>query len=457
VHNRDSRRGVLVAVLSLALYAVTTTAALAQVPKGQYLVTVRAPGGEMYYVDPQARKATPLTISSTLAADWANCVTMTSGTTGFVGTFNNPAVYSITLSGTKVTEKKLNTSALGTGEVAQIAVVAGTVYFVQPTALWSMPIAGGAPTQLVDMTKVTGWPTTGLVNGMAASIRGVYLGVWPVGELFFYDSAKKTTSLMLMLPNSKYPATGFSPVNLQLRSPAIVSTTLMCCSLYGDIVAIDTTNGKITSHLFHKTALAAGSLNKDSFTENTDTGDWVIGSRDGSIDVFVPVGTGQLGRNDVAGVGTGVTPASNRVVGIWYNPTGASYKAFGAGCAGSGGFIPTSVARGAPAKGNSGFGFGLDGARNGTATAILIIGLTNSSPYPVDWTTFGAPSCFQHTDLVLLIGSSSSGIADGLGFATVPAPVPSNVTATVHTQWAVFDPSNALGIVLSDARTLVLK
>ncbi|MHC4079379.1 MAG: hypothetical protein ACYST0_13170, partial [Planctomycetota bacterium] len=270
MQQRHPRRGVLVAVFLLTS-AAATTGARAQVPSGQYLTTVRAPGGEMYYVDPQARRATGLTISATLATDWANCVVMTSPSTGYVGTFNNPSVYAITLSGTKVTEKKLNTSALATGEVSQIAVVAGTLYFAQPTTLWSMSVAGGAPTQLVDMTKVTGWPTNGLVNALAASVRSVYLGVWPVGEVFVYDMGKKTTSLMLTLPASKFPATGFSPVNMQLTSPAIVSSTLMCCGLYGDVVAINATTGKVTSHLFHKTAVGAGTTNKDSFTENTDT------------------------------------------------------------------------------------------------------------------------------------------------------------------------------------------
>ncbi len=415
----------------------------------------------MYYVDSQTRKATRLSVSTTLAADWPNCVAMTSASAGFVGTFNNPAIYAISLSGTTVSEKKLNTSALSTGEVAQIAVVAGTLYFAQPTALWSMPVAGGAPTLLVDMTKVNGWPASGLVNALAANIRGVYLGVWPVGEVFAYDISKKTTTLLLTLPNSKYPATGFAPVNMQLTAPAVVSTTLMCLGLYGDMVAIDLTTGKVQSHLFHATALAtttaSESYNKDSFAENTDTGDWVMGSRDGSLDILVPVGTGQLARNDVTGVGSGTPANTNRVIGIWYNPAGAVYKAFGAGCAGSGGYVPTSVARGAPTKGNTGFAFGLDGARGGTATAILIFGINNASPYPFDWTMFGAPSCFQHTDLLLLVGSSSSGVVNGLGLATVPAPVPASLTATVHTQWAVFDPANALGIVLSDARTLVLK
>lgn len=431
--------------------------ATAQVPPGQYLAAVRAPGGEMYYVDPQTRSNTPLTISTTLVADWPNCVTMTSPSAGFIGTFNNPAIYSISLSGRSVTEKQLNTTTLPTGEVTQIQVVAGTIYFAQPTALWSMPLIGGAPTMLVDMTKVTGWPTSGFLNAMAAGIQYVYLGVWPVGELFVHDVSKKTTTLMLTLPNSKQPATGFSPVNMQLAYPSIVSTQLVCLSLYGDVATVDTKAGKVTQHLYHAVAAGVGGTTyKDSLCENTDTGDWALGSRDGSVDMLVPVGTGQVGRNDVSPVGSGSPLTNNRIVGIWYNPAGASYKAFGAGCAGSGAYIPTSVGRGAPTKGNSGFGFGVDSTRNGTTTAILIIGLNNTSPYPVDWTNFGAPSCFQHTDLLLLVGSTTTGIADGLGSGTVPAPVPKDLTATVHTQWAVFDPANALGIVLSDARTLAL-
>jgi hypothetical protein len=446
----------------LVLVATTFAAPVAaQVPPGQYLAAVRAPAGEMYYVDTQTRKSTPLTISATLGGDWANCVAMQTPALGYIGTWNNPAVYEIKLSGTTVTEKKLNTSPIGTSEVVQIQLIGSTLYFAQGSGsesiIWTMPVAGGAPTKLVDLALVTGWRAGGIVNSLAATITDIYVGIWTVGEVYVYNLATKTTKLLLTLPTSKLPSTSFYPVNMQMRAPAIVSKELICCGLYGDVVTVDVTTGKVINHYFHATPAGTGrSTAKDSIVENTDTGDFMLGSRDGAADVLVPVGTGQLGRGDVDDVGSNPTRSGNRVVGIWYNTVGADYKPYGAGCAGAGGYIPTSVARGAPKAGNSGFGFGIDTTRNGTATTLLVVGLTKSAPYPFDLTIVGAPGCFQRTDIVLLIPGSATGIGDGWGSGTIKAPLP-KITATVHTQWAVYDPTNNFGIVMSDARTIVLK
>jgi hypothetical protein len=242
-----------------------------------------------------------------------------------------------------------------------------------------------------------------------------------------------------------------------MKEPAATSNTLVCIGLYGDVVEIDTTTAKPINHWFHTTAIAASGMSttKNSAFWNADLESWAIATRDGAVDILVPVGTGQLARRDIDPVGSATTLTDNSVNGLYYNPAGASYPAYGAGCAGTGAFFPTSVGRGAALKGSASFAFGLDSALPGTA-AVLLLGINNSAPFPIDLTTLGAPGCFLRNDIIGLIPAPTTGVANGLGFATVPAPLP-NAAFVLHTQWMVLDKSNNLGLVFSDARTLTVK
>lgn len=452
--------------MRLRLYTLTASVLLAsfasaQVPPGQYIAAIRnGATGEMFFADPESATSTALTVSATLGADWANCVTMTTPVTGFVGTFNNPAIYSITVTGTSVLEKKLNTNAIGTAEVVQVQHVAGTVYFAQgsatESAIYSVPANGGAATQLVDLTQVAGFPAGSIVNGLAATLTHVYAVVWTAGLVFEYDINAKTTKLLLTLPVSKQVTAGFYPVNCQMQGNPLASKVLAVAGLYGDITTIDVSTGKLIDHFYQATAAGTGRNSlTDSMAENPSTGDWGTGTRDGAINVVLPVDDGQIARAVVDGMGAGATPNLNRVVGIWFNDGGGDYAPIGGGCAGVGGFIPTSTAMGSPIQGNTNFALRVNSTRSGSATALLVIGNTMAAPYPVDLGIAGAPGCMLRTNMLLVIGGTATGITDGFGSGSIKAPLPMR-KANVYTQWGVYDPSNNLGVAVSDCRNLKL-
>ena len=447
---------------SLALAAMAALGAspllCSQVLPGNYLACVRAPGGEMYVGHPATRMVTPLTIPAVLQTDWANCVWMDTPVTGFVGTFNNPSVYAITITGTTVGSTLLNTSALtGGNEVTQIVRIGSTLYVAQWDKLWAVPVAGGAPVLALDLTTLTGWPTGGIANAIATDgVNKVFLAIWTGGQVYTFDTVTNTGSLLMTLPASKLPSAAFSPVNAQMKFPAPMGI-LAVCGLYGDVVLVDTRTAMVTQHWFQPSALGTGHANsKDALFEVRDTGDWAIGTRDGAIDLLVPVGSeGQLARRDIENLGSGATPNLNRVVALWYVPAGASYAAFGGGCAGTGGHLPTSVGRGPATAGNSAFAFGVD-SLNGGGSAALLIGTNRNAPYPIDLAPFGAPGCLLRHDIALALPVTTTGTGPGLGWGTLPAPLPS-VPGVLQTQWVSIDPGvNPLGIVLSDARELRL-
>jgi hypothetical protein len=453
----------------------------AQVPPGSYVATVgvgAAPAttGEMYLVDTASRKATQLTLPTELVTGVPNCVLMLTPVNGFVGTQGvngtTPVpgdVFRITLAGTTVTASKLNTSPLGGYNVAQITLVGGNLWFTSADAttasaswgglLYRMPLAGGTPTLVETLNARTDWPSaTTTANALASDGKTVFIACWPGGEIYAHDVATSTSTRILTLPATKLNnTTAFYPVNAAMKYPAATSGLLAVCSLYGDVVTIDVAKKQVVSHWFHTSAVATGMSNsKNAFAENPDHGDWGIGTRDGALDVLVPAGNGHLGRRDVEGVGSSTTLTANSVNGLWYSRAAGDYQPFGPGCPGSGAFTPTSVGRGAGKQGNTAFGFGVDGTLGGTSVAVLILGASNTAPFPIDLTAAGAPGCFLRQDPLLMVPVATGGLANGLGSGTLPVPLPS-VPLTLHTQWAVVDTAaNRLGLAFSDSRTLKL-
>jgi hypothetical protein len=430
-----------------------------QVLPGSYVACARSPSGEMYLCNPATRSVTQLTIPAFLQSDWANCIVMDTPVTGFVGTFNNPSVYGITIIGTTVTATLLNTGPLtGPNECTQLVRIGSSLYVAQWDKLWRVPVSGGAPVLALDLTSLPNWPTGGIANAIASDGVGkIYLAIWTGGQVYTFDTVTSTGTLLMTLPGSKLPSATFSPVNAQMKHPAATSGTLAVCGLYGDVVLVDTTTGAVQQHYFQQSAVGTGQSNsKDALIEVRDSGDWAIGTRDGAIDLLVPVGTdGQLARRDLENVGSGATPNLNRVVAIWYSNAGASYLAFGGGCPGTGNFVPTSVGRGPALRGNGGFALGIDSV-NGTGNAAVILGTNRNSPYPIDLTPLGAPACFLRHDALIVIPVATTGTGPGLGWGTLPVPLP-NTVGILFTQWASVDSgANALGVAMSDARELRL-
>jgi hypothetical protein len=448
---------------SLVLGSLVLAASLsAQGKPGQYLCTVgnNITTGEMFMVDPFTKTATQLTLDAILVSEVVNCVHMISPAIGYVGTAGNAtttgSVYRITITGLNVTATKLNTTATAGQNLAQIDRIGSDLYFItqeQVTTtsvngrLYSMPAAGGPVTELVDFKTITGWPSGALTNALATDGTGkVYVGVWTVGLIYEYDVMSKATKLLLTLPNSKYPSTGFYPVHMIYRAGK-----LYVGGLFGDAAEVDIATATTTNHWFAKTAAPTGqSLYKNSMCIN-DNGDFAMGSRDGSLDIVVPTGDGHIARRHVAGVGANTTLTANSVNGVWFfSPAGGSYAAHGAGCPGTGGFLPTSVNRGALSKGNASFAFGLDTAKSGTNIAVLILGGTKLSA------NLGFGGCFLRNDPIILLAAATGAGLDGQNQAQIAIPLP-NDTLTLYTQWGILDSgANTVGLAFSDGRQLKL-
>ena len=126
----------------LAAAAALVMPAFGQATAGQSVATVTVstatPQGEMYVIDHQANTATALSLSTALATERPNCVTMLNGAVGFVGTnplSGTPNVYRITIAAGTVTEALLNTSAPAHTNVAQIAILGSDVWFTTAPAV----------------------------------------------------------------------------------------------------------------------------------------------------------------------------------------------------------------------------------------------------------------------------------------------------------------------------------
>ena len=441
----------------------------AQLQPGQSLVTVSANGvGEIYLVDHGTQKATQMQIPGALSTGIANCITMVNPVLGYVGTTGvagtTPAdVYRITLAGNTVKATKLNSSALGGYNVAQIAVVGGTLYFNSGSAqaatagwdgwIYSMPASGGAPTALVDLSKLPNWPANTTANALCSDGKKLYFATWPGGDLYAYDFATKLTSKLATLPGSKYPIATFYPVNMHMM-PA-PSTELYIVSLYGDVLVYDTATQKVSAQYFCKTpTLTGGSLYKNAGYYNPATGDFLCATRDGHVDVLSTIGGGQSSPRDIAGIGTGATPSTNSTTGIYYYGTSrGSGLQYGSGCAGSGSFVPTTVLRGVPSVGNKNFALGL-GDGMGGAIAVAFIGI---GQLKIDLSSAGAPGCTLLQDLALPFPVQLSGSLAGFGQAQLPVPLPAGAL-DFQLQFAVLDKAgNSLGIVMSDARKVMIR
>ena len=463
-------------LLALSLLAVGSMA-IAQ--KGHYITTVANSGkGRMFDVDPSTRKAVEFKIPAAISTDSVNTITMQTSSLGYVGTIGKsqsatvkgvPAnIYRILVNWSThtITATKLNTKPLGGYNLAQIAQVGGLLYFVTSdfsltgTAgntegiLYSLPIGGGVPTQLakINATSVKGWVTGRSTNACASDGKTVYIAAWWTGEVVAYDIAKKTTSFWGKLPAGKINALPY-PVAMHIDG-----NNLVVGSLFGDITMVDKTTKKLVKQLSAKTAdtLSPWSPYKNSICENTDTDDWVFGSRDGAIDPVADIGQGQMARRQTLLV----DPAKNTmnqfsINGIWYFPSGggaSSYDPYMAGCSSAaiGNFVPTSGG-GILAKGSKSFSFLLDGAPP-KSIGLLILGAAKAS-IPVGCGKLGVIPIMV-LPVVAKPSDAARATQNGTWRATLGPLMLPNKNTTVLSQWAMLQGTN---LYMSDARALVLK
>ena len=345
--------------------------------------------------------------------------------------------------------------------IAQISRIGGQLYFctndtatTSDASIWSMPLAGGTATELVDLSKVTGWVTGRLANAMTTDGAGkVYVALWTGGEIFEYDIATKKASFLMKAPNTKRGIAACYPVNMHYRNKKL---EIVC--LYGDVIVIDPATKKVDAHYYQRTQTATGySEFKNSGVWNPDAGDYLIGTRDGALEALIPVGTGQNARRMIPGVGGHATASSNSCTGVYYHAGAGSYSAYDAGCAGKNTpvalcCIPTSVGHGVAASGNAAFQFGIYTTRP-KDIAILVLG---GSKLKLDLKGLGLAGCNLLTAPVLMFGAVTAGPFNGGGSARLPMPLP-NAKLSIHTQWILLNPAPLGFDNVSDARTLTLK
>lgn len=441
--------------------------------------------GAMYDIDHQAGTATALTISATLIAQVPNCVLMTSGVTGYVGTnVTVPTtvlpgnVYSILVVGGVVTETLLNTTPTAGQNVAELAIVGTDIYFTTqngalgPGILQRVPITGGPVTTVVDLATLG---AVSLANAVCAIGTKVYVATFNATttattpcEVFEWNTLTNTGRLVLNLPPGGFiptpPAWNAGIVNMEedpLR-PGI----LALAGVYGDLIYVDPVANTVVNSFWtgtlNGTALGSGTIN--SFTWDPVARDWIIGTRSGSIERWVGA---QQADNQITGVGS----ATASLTGIHHipNTAGIDYS-YGAGCVGNGsttpgstGWTPTDSSYGAPTGGNSSFRLAVHSCNGGDAV-ILAMDFQNVAvgPYllPYDMASFGAPGCFARSGLASTQLFVTSGAGVGGGHAIRPLPIPVIVLGmTVYRQWFELQatPTNALGIVVSNARRLVVQ
>jgi trimeric autotransporter adhesin len=136
---------------------------------------------------------------------------------------------------------------------------------------------------------------------------------------------------------------------------------------------------------------------------------------------------------------------------VFTAPCSGTITAFGAGCAGSGGFVPSLAATGCAM--NDGYVSIAIGNALGGSTATLLLGIAPTF-LPVGG---GCAVLVQPSPLVTIAGFPLAGIGPGSGSVTITAPVPATLPPlTVVIQAAIVDPGNVLGVTLTNGVQLAI-
>jgi hypothetical protein len=130
---------------------------------------------------------------------------------------------------------------------------------------------------------------------------------------------------------------------------------------------------------------------------------------------------------------------------------------YGSGCPGEGGFIPTASVDAVPSPATT-WTHTLSNAAS-QRLAIWVLGTSTAPPFPLDLTEllgFGPTGCFLRSDFPATVAAVTVGGGAGGGIATVPMQLPATtgyVGWSLFSQWVVFDPLAANGILSTTAGT----
>jgi hypothetical protein len=157
-----------------------------------------------------------------------------------------------------------------------------------------------------------------------------------------------------------------------------------------------------------------------------------------------------------------VARTSAEIAAFWNSEIGTGFQLYGAGCAGSGGILPTLLPIGVPQRGTT---FGLTaGSLNGGAPAIPILGISNQQwlgiQLPLDLGLLGATGCSLWMSLdVVLPTLFANGAGPGTGAVTLNLPIPNGPYqgAIAFAGFLVVDPVNGLGLINSPAARITIQ
>ena len=131
---------------------------------------------------------------------------------------------------------------------------------------------------------------------------------------------------------------------------------------------------------------------------------------------------------------------------------GGSYS-LGQGCAGASNFVPVASTNRVPLPGDTQWTQLLT-QTSGRRPAFFVVGLSqtkwNTTPLPLDMAPFGWLGCTLYTDPVVLVGLTTIGGGAGTGTASLLTPIPGIGSLggfQFYSQWLVFDPTAANGVV----------
>lgn len=365
-------------------------------------------------------------------------VALQNASTGFWGGGGSTgSVDRFVINGTNLTTARWNTTSPTGGDIRDLEVVGGRVYF----ACWE----GGTQTvRLYSLSTAAAGPVTEELN---LRTNGYIIGVprlTEAGGNIYIAARNRANGNMTVVefePTMKRHRRFFERT-LTIGNIETVTASATELFLIGDVgraFAIDLATG------MESRAAAMAGLGGNFRPRNghyiAETGDVLVSNRSGGLDYYLIDGPALARSPNAGGHARQIKVSPPAALGMDYLPyaKAGSAKPVLAGCLGDSNRIPTGWAAGS-AVASQAMRVGVQG--KASVPAILILGSTSIK---IDLGSAGAPGCFLGTDLAVVLPLA----LDASGLAEIPFTAP---PSGFFIQWAVLDGSNALTMSFSETR-----